>query len=133
MSARQDTNELRQQIIDRYHIGLNFEDANTLRRAQLTLHRWSELECGNGNDYASWSLERDEQTEIPYFCRYPHDSNKVYRSRIADKERGALKRIAEVCKRNGLHFYHQGDPRGCALYVSNEPLPDNNYTHGVAC
>ena len=39
----------------------------------------------------------------------------------------------EICKRNSLHFYHQGDPRGCALYVSHEPLPSNNYTHGVAC
>lgn len=112
MSARNDTYALMQQIHARCKVLLNFEDANTLRRAQLVLHRWAELECGDGNDYASWSIRR---------CR------------IADREAGALRRIADICKRNGLHFYHQGDPRGCALYVHNEPLPDHNYTHGVAC
>lgn len=46
----------------------------------------------------------------------------------------ALSRIAEVCKRNGLHFYHQTEPRGCALYVAREPLTDQNYSSaGVAC
>ena len=133
MTARQSTYELIHHVSQRCNVSLCFEDANTLRRAQLTLHRWAELECGDGNDYSSWSIERDETTGIPYFCRYPHDSNKVHRSRIADREAGALRRVADVCKRNGLHFYHQGDPRGNALYVSNEPLPDNNYTHGVAC
>jgi hypothetical protein len=109
-----------------------FDDANTLRRAQMTLHRWAELECGDGDNYKSWSIERDETTDIPYLCIYPHDG-KPHRRRIADKERGALHRVAEVCKRLNAHFYHQGDPRGCALYVSMEPMPDHNYTHGVAC
>lgn len=131
MSARQATLALMQQLGSR-GISLSFDEVNTLRRAELTLQRWAELECGDGNDYASWSIERDEETGLPYMCRYPHDG-EMRRHRIADREAGALRRIAAICKANGLHFYHQTDPRGCALYVSNEPLPDHNYTHGVAC
>jgi hypothetical protein len=132
MTARTETESLMLRL-ERRGITLSFAHANTLRRAQLTLHRWAELECGDGNDYASWAIERDEETDIPYMCRYPHDSNKVIRSRIADREKGARARVAAVCKEAGLHFYHQTDPRGCALYVSREPLPDNDYTRGVAC
>ena len=105
--------------------------ARTLRRAALTLHRWGELECGDGNDYASWSIERDETTDLPYFCRYPHDSSKVFKHRIADREKGALRRIKQLCDNLGLHFYYQTDPRGWPLYVSNEPLTDQNYNNGV--
>ena len=112
-------------------LGIPIEDANILRRAQLTLHRWAELECGDGNDYASWAIERDETTDKPYMCRYPHDG-KMHRSPVADREAGALRRVAEVCKRNSLHFYHQTDPRGCALYVAREPLTGSNYNRGVA-
>jgi hypothetical protein len=131
MTARNETYALMQHLGAR-GISLSFDEANTLRRAQLTLHRWAELECGDGNDYASWSIERDEATGKPFFCRYPHDG-KMYRTRIADREAGALKRVKAICGAHGLHFYHQTDPRGCALYVSNEPLLDHNYTRGVAC
>jgi hypothetical protein len=58
---------------------------------------------------------------------------KVRRTAIADRESGALKRIAKLCAEHKFYFFHQTDPRGCALYVSNLPLTDNNYTHGVAC
>src|SRR3990167_10385477 len=109
MTARNDTYALMQQLGAR---GLNptFDEANTLRRAQLTLHRWAEMECGDGNDHASWAIERDEVTQIPYFVTYPHNG-PVRRRRIADKEAGALRRVAEVCERIGAHFYHQTDPR----------------------
>lgn len=103
-----------------------------MRCAQLTLHRWAEQSCGDSNDYASWAIEREEQTGVPYRCVYPHQG-KSYRTRIPDRETGALKRIAEICKRNGLYFYHQTDPRGCALYVHNNPLTAQNYTNGVPC
>jgi hypothetical protein len=106
-------------------------DAGILRRAALTLHRWAEEECGNSNDYASWAIERDEATDVPYRVWYPHQG-KTTRTRIPDRERGALRRVADLCARYGLHYYHQGDPRGCALYVSPEPLTHNNYNRGVA-
>jgi len=133
MSARNDTLALMHTMNQR-GIAASFDDANTLRRAQITLHRWHEQECGDSNEHASYSIERDENTNIPYRCIYPHrEGAKNIRYRIADKEAGAIRRVAEVCKRLNAHFYVQGDPRGCALYVSTEPLPDHNYTHGVAC
>lgn len=133
MSARSETIELMQALQSRLNVqGLTFDDANNLRRAQLALHRWAEQECGDGNDWASRAIERDESTGIPYMCRYPH-TGKMTRTRIADRETGALRRVAAICKRLGLHFYHQTDPRGCALYVSTEELTDVNYNRGVAC
>jgi hypothetical protein len=132
MTARNDTYALMQRFAAR-GIALSFEHANTLRRAELTLQHWGEQECGDSNDYNSWTIERDEVTGIPYRCVYPHDSNKVRRYRVPDRERGALRRIKAICEFYGLHFHHQTDPRGCALYVSNEPLPENDYTRGVSC
>ena len=129
MSAHQETRSLMQQFSAR-GISLSFDDVNTLRRAQIILHRWSEQECGGGNDYASWAIERDDETGKPYMCRYPHDG-AICRNRIADREAGALRRVAEICERNGLQYYHQTDPRGCALYISTEPLGDS-YTRGIA-
>lgn len=115
----------------RANLGLSVEDAETLFRAERVLHRWAELECGDGSDYASWSIERDEDTEVPYLVMYPH-TGASYRRKIADRERGALRRVAALCAARGLYFYHQGDPRGCALYVSREPLAGNDYSRGVA-
>lgn len=132
MTARDETYALMQHISQRTGKSLDFDAVNTLRRAQITLQRWGEQECGDSNDFASFSIERDEETSLPYRCVYPH-TGKMHRTRIADKEAGALRRVAAICKANGLHFYHQGDPRGCALYVSHEPLPANDYTRGVAC
>jgi hypothetical protein len=114
-------------------ISLSFDEANTLRRAELTLQSWAEQECGDSNNYASYSIERNEDTGIPYRVTRWHDSTNARYHRIADREAGALRRVKAICKAHGLHFYHQTDPRGCALYVSNEPLPDHNYTRGVAC
>ncbi len=136
MSARQATYELIARLAH-HGISLDFDSANTLRRAELTLQRWSELECGNGNDYGSWAIERDEHSEVPFMVHhhYMHGAGQdsVSRTRIPDREAGALRRVAAICAANGLYFYHQGDPRGCALYVDREPLPHDNYSRGVAC
>lgn len=132
MSARNDTLAL-QATIARRGVSLSLEDANTLRRAQITLHGWNEAECGDSNDYASWSIERDETTGKPYAVTYPHHANKSYRRAIPDRETGALNRVRDICKRNGLYFYHQTDPRGCALYVDVQPLTDCDYSRGIAC
>ncbi len=109
-------------------ISLNYID--TLRRAELILHRWAEKECGDGDDYKSWSIERDEETDKPFMCIYPH-TGKMHKYAIADREKGAIKRVGEICKELELYFFHQTDPRGCQLYVSNEPLTDSNYTNGI--
>lgn len=132
MSARNDTYAL-QATIARRGVNLTFEDANTLRRAQITLHGWNEAECGDSNDYASWSIERDEETGKPCRVTYRHSANKSHRMAIPDRETGALRRVRDICARNGLYFYHQTDPRGCALYVDVQPLTDCDYSRGIAC
>lgn len=131
MSARSETYELMARFSAR-GINLGFDEVNTLRRAEITLQRWSEQECGDSNERFSWAIERDEQTGIPYRCIYPH-TGASRRYRIADKERGALRRVKAICDFHRLHFYHQTDPRGCSLYVSNDPLTDSAYTNGVPC
>jgi len=113
-------------------IAVSFEDAETFRRAEMTLSNWGELECGGGNDYASWSIERDETTGKPFRVTYPHEGQSR-RRRIADREAGALRRVANLCKTLGVHYFHQADPRGVSLYVGKEPMTDQSYSgQGVA-
>lgn len=113
------------------HRGIGVKTADVLRRAQMVLHRWAEQECGDSNAHASWCIERDEATDKPYKNIYFHNGRTV-RYQCPDREKGALKRVAAVCRANNLHFYHQTDPRGCALYISPEPLTEINYTNGMA-
>ena len=131
MTATQKTYDL-QRRLNNANIPANFDQSEALRRAELALQKWAEKECGDGNDYNSWAIERDETTGKPFMVVHPN-SGKSYRYAIADKEKGVLNRVQKICKELGIYFYHQGDPRGCSLYVSTEPLPDNNYTRGVAC
>lgn len=129
-SAYQKNRELQDQLL-KLTPGVTFEDCAVLRRAASILTRWTELECGDSDDYASWAIERDETTEVPYYIVRPYNSNNVQKRRIPDREKGALKRVAAICARLGLHFYNQTDPRGLPLYVDKEPLPDNNYNCGI--
>lgn len=103
--------------MERY--GISYEDAATIRRIEMTLQRWAELECGDSNEYASWSIERDEETEKPYMVRHVHGQpDRTYRTRIADREAGALRRLDRLMAAYpDLTYYHQTDPRGCALYI----------------
>ena len=123
--------------------GISYEHANALRRISMTLSRWGELECGDGNEHGSWAIERDESTEVPYMVhhRYMHGQGKdtVHRTRIADREKGALKRLqAIMSKYPDLLAYHQTDPRGCAVYVLRKDdvlvgsSIDSVYNRGVA-
>lgn len=101
-------------------LGFTYTEATALRRIELTLQRWSEQSCGNSDNYKSWSIERDEETDKPFMCVYPHDG-KSYRTPIADREAGALKRLAKIMANHPeLWSYHQSDPRGCSLYVGRK-------------
>lgn len=115
----------------------DLKDQDQLRRIEMTLSRWSENECGNENGGA---IERDEATGKPYWT-YETGSGKRGRYAIADKETGALNRLRKImAKYPKLWYYHQGDPRGCALYIGrNKDLTseqikqiDSYYTRGVA-
>ena len=118
--------------------GISYEHANALRRISLTLSRWGELECGDGNDLASWAIERDEVTDKPYMVYHPHNGPSRRRP-VADRERGALKRLqAIVAHYPDYMAYHQTDPRGCAVYlVRKSDVPEGTsinsvYNRGIA-
>lgn len=120
-------------------VGVNYDDIDKLRRIELTLHRWSERECGDSNAYASFHIERDDETEKPYSVVIHHQTGRTTRTPIADRERGALKRLEAIMRSYpSLVAYHQTDPRGCALWlVPCEQMSDGAsiesvYTRGVA-
>lgn len=110
-------------------MGFTYEEAVALRRIEMTLHRWAERECGDGSN---WAIERDETTNRPY--NVYHGEGKSHRYPIADREAGALKRLAAIVKARNereqghamanrlpdvawLLPFHQTDPRGCSLYL----------------
>lgn len=98
-------------------LGIDYDSAEQLRRISMTLHRWFELECGDGNDYSSWAIERDEPSGKPFMCIHPHDG-KSYRRPVADREEGAKKRLGKIMEKYpSLVPYIQGDPRGASLYI----------------
>ena len=107
--------------------GIYTEDACALRRCEMTLTAWAVKECGDGSD---WALERDgdEGDGRPYMVY--HGNGAARRYAIPDRERGALKRAAAIVAHHpGLAMYHQGDPRGCCLYVVRvADLPKDHLT-----
>lgn len=158
-------------------LGIDVETADKLRRIEMTLSRWSELECGDGNEWGSWAIERDEssyhctqcghnaygehtktsscekcgdiapvrrivQDGKPYMVHhhYQHGQGKDYTTRhaIADREKGALKRLAAIMVNYpDLVAYNQTDPRGCSLWLVrksdlNGHSIESVYTRGVA-
>ncbi len=124
--------------------GIEHRDAIALRRISMTLQRWFELECGDGNNYGSWCIVRGKRTSVrekteqglnvrrdtfehdddgaPYMehHHYLHGHGKDYvtHSPIADRETGARKRLAKIItKYPTLSAYVQTDPRGASLYI----------------
>lgn len=95
-------------------LGISIDDAYELRRIAMTLHRWSELECGDANGNC---VERDDETGKP-FMTYDRGSGPHGRYPIADREAGALKRLKAIMARyEDRGAYVQGDPRGAPLYI----------------
>jgi hypothetical protein len=106
-------------------LGFTSEEAEKLRRISMTLHRWHELECGDGNGCIE--RENDDGTGRPFWTS-AHTGERS-RSPIADRETGAKKRLAAIIGRRnnteanaltskgGLSAYIQTDPRGAALYI----------------
>lgn len=129
--------------------GISYQDATALRRISMTLHRWHELECGDGNNHGSWCITRGRKVKLlkdhiptlkdsretfvhdddgkPYLehHHYLHGQGKDYitYSALPDRERGAMKRLAKIMANYpGWASYVQGDPRGCALYILSATL-----------
>jgi hypothetical protein len=108
--------------------GIERDDAWALRRIAMTLHRWHELECGDGNDHASWTIARGRKVKgvfeyddagKPYLETHYHQGDaKARYTPVPDRERGAQKRLGKIMARYpGFTAYVQGDPRGAALYI----------------
>jgi len=113
--------------------GIKWDDAEQLRRIAMTLHRWHELECGDGNEYGSWSIVRGYETNkgrgfmhdddgAPFLehHHYRHGAGKDYvtHTLVADREKCARKRLGAIMARYpGFTAYVQGDPRGASLYI----------------
>lgn len=142
--------------------GTASHDAEELRRISMTLHRWHELECGDGNDHGSWAIVRghqgprvrnaagdfervfthdDDGKPFMEHHHYTHGKGKDWVSHNAmnDREAGALKRLVKIMARYpALSYYVQTDPRGCALYILRPgDVPagaslDSCYSNGVA-
>ena len=110
---------------DKRGIFLDLSDAEILRKAQMTLRTWSEALC-NGEIY------REVASGFSYRV-IQYGMGQTAKFRVPDREAGAIRRVRDVCTRLGLHFYHQTDPRGCALYVSREALSETDYSNGIAC
>ena len=118
----------RYESIDRARrCGLSHDDAVAVRRIALTLHRWFELECGDGNG----CIERDRDTDICYWL----SGRTGARFRIPDRETGARKRLDKILARYPDRFwkaYIQTDPRGGTIYLCKpEDATDSLYTRGV--
>jgi len=141
-------------------LGFTFDECEKMRRISLTLRRWFELECGTGNDWADWAIERDEDGKgRPFLVTHYHPRNgtpaRTTKTPVADRERGAIKRlnaIVRACnerrfvgddasilgpKCDDLAVYLQTDPRGAALYILRPgDIPDGQdaaacYSRGI--
>ena len=130
MKKFQKVKKLHERLLAR-GIDLNYVDVDKLRHQEMILHSWCEWECGLDNGRASYAIVRDEKTQKPFVEYHPYNGPS-HRKKCADRETGALNRIKAICAKNNLHFYYQTDPRGCALFVSKEPLNQTNYTNGAA-
>lgn len=100
--------------------GITADEARALRRISKTLHRWHELECGSDRG----AIDRDGpngEGRPRYRSNYSIEKGIPLEKCpiVPDRERGALKRLATICKPHARKIvpYVQGDPRGCALYM----------------
>jgi hypothetical protein len=146
---------LRRARLDSYLLTLGFTDSevSSLRRINSTLQRWHEMECGTDHGV----IERDDATGKPFWIsytrRYLGANDARMRSPVADREAGALRRLAKIMRdvngrrpekasfvdnlRDDLTTYIQSDPRGAALYILRPgDIPagssvESCYTRGV--
>lgn len=91
--------------------GLSASETSALLRIERQLHRWAEAQC-NGD------VTRDEETGQCY-RQYGHGTKGPFLTvKTRDLEASALRRLASLMASHPtLSWYHQTDPRGCALYV----------------
>ena len=124
-------------------LGFTRDEAEALRRISLTLHRWHEMECGTdrlcivrGHMIDGKFAYADDGSPFYEFANF---TGRYRYAPIADREKGALRRLAAIVNRRNariatpdevnihascvakltghLSTYIQTDPRGVALYL----------------
>jgi hypothetical protein len=133
------------------NLGFTLDEALQLRRISMTLSRWNELKCGDGNSYGSWAITRGHKVKgvftydddgLPFMehhhYRHGNGQDTTTYTRISDREAGAQKRCDKLmANHTDLVAYYQDDPRGASLYIVkrsdlNGSDISSTYTRGVA-
>ena len=109
---RAEYNERRKRVAEK--MGLKKHEYNYYRRVGQKLHEASENSAMGSSDWR-------------------HSNNP--KARYEEKEHGkdvasAFKKASSYRKKHGhnVHFYHQTDPRGAALYMGKERMSQKDYT-----
>ena len=107
--------------------GVTQDETDILLRCSRALHTWAEHEC-NG------VIQRGDNGKPAWYN--PTSGMRI--GTTPDRETGALKRAQAIAEAHGLTIYHQGDPRGCCLYllrpgdVPESSDPGSCYSNGIA-
>ena len=91
------------------HHGCTSDQWGRLRTCQMTCHWWAEEKC-NG------TIQQEEGESPHRYGRDRYGDPMVDRGPIEDKEAKAIKEAQKIAAELGGLIFHQGDPRGCALY-----------------
>lgn len=103
---KREAERLTRQMDTLQSLGFTRDESDKLRRISMTLQRWHELECGTGEGQVSRSVERDDNGEGKPFMRVQYPTANGYHDKrypIADRERGALKRLAAILAARNSH------------------------------
>lgn len=99
--------------------GLSYQEAETLRRSAMVLHRWSEHEC-NGVICRAEAGMKDHRGRPMIEGRAYSVTNidgpgPLRYWLTSDRETPAIKRAAAIAQQHGMSLEVQGDPRGWPL------------------
>jgi hypothetical protein len=94
---------------------ISYEDYMLFRRRGAMLHTLYERDC---NGYADYYGNYDEKA-----------------SKRGEQKQERIQKLAEKqAKELELYIYFQTDPRGATIYLSKDPIADNNYNRsGTYC
>ena len=81
-----------------------------INRLREISRRLNGIGCRKCNGYQSETQEKRDQTI----------------------EERLLNEAQELAAGLGVRFYHQGDPRGCAVYLIDESMDGSTYNRGIA-
>jgi len=60
------------------------------------------------------------------------ECNHGITDRLEKKRNKLIAEAEEITEQVGLKIYHQGDPRGCSLYIIDDTMDSTTYNRGIA-